>query len=105
MKKTQLQKFRMSGNNGGDYFHIEEIKDGRVFLEIGHCCVVSTKHIIPIELLTAVLTQVGIECAVTNEKDVCVEMAKKYCWIGNEKYQNELIAKIIDVCDDFGREL
>jgi hypothetical protein len=46
-----------TGNHGGDYLRISEIQPGLLDLEIGHQCVVMIKHAIPVEILTAVLSE------------------------------------------------
>jgi hypothetical protein len=45
----------LEGNNGGDYIQITPLPDGRIHLEIGHCCVKLVNHIVPVEFLTGVL--------------------------------------------------
>ena len=87
------QVFRMEGNKGGDYLYLEQISDNMLSIEVGNCCVTSIHHIIPIEFLTALLVEVGMEAAPDTHQDICIEMAKKYLRWDN-KYKQQLINKI-----------
>ena len=58
-----LGEVYIEGNKGGDYLRIAHIKDNMVRLEIGHCCVVTISHEIPVEILTSLL------CKATNYGD------------------------------------
>ena len=51
------RRISVQGNNDGDYLLIEERGDGMVALEVGHCCVVCISHLVPVELITAALTE------------------------------------------------
>ena len=51
----------LEGNNGADYIKIQELADGQLALEVGHCCVITLKHIIPVEWLSAVLSEAVID--------------------------------------------
>lgn len=50
-----MKRFYLEGNKGGDYLALEVQPDGRVFIEVGHCCVVYVRKIVPVEILTSVL--------------------------------------------------
>lgn len=52
---------RIEGNNGGDYLEISPASDNLVLLEVGHCCVVTIQHIVPVEFITAVLARAVLE--------------------------------------------
>ena len=54
-------RLHLEGNNGGDYLVIEPLPDGRIHLEVGHCCVVDIDHIVPVEFITSVLSAAVIE--------------------------------------------
>jgi hypothetical protein len=58
-KKWQdVKRFYSEANNGGNYLLIEEAEqDGWVHVEIGHCCTISVSKLLPIELITAVFTE------------------------------------------------
>ena len=56
-----MDKFYVEGNNGGDYLQLEHIRDNVVMLQIGHCCVVTVNHEVPIELITSALTNLFLE--------------------------------------------
>lgn len=49
---------RVEGNNGGDYFEITPVKEGRVLLRVGSCCVNVYEGIVPIEFLTSLVDNV-----------------------------------------------
>ena len=90
MKK---QKFIMEGNNGGDYIKLIQIDKDRLSLEIGNCCVIVFNHIIPVEFLTNVLTEVGMRTAKTVENDIAISLMEEYC--GHKPdYKNKLIKQI-----------
>lgn len=50
------QSIYVEGNNGGDYLKFAATRDGRLYLEVGHCCVVTVQKILPAEMLTSLLT-------------------------------------------------
>ena len=52
----------LEGNKGGDYFQLKHV-DGEdtVELEVGHCCVKSINHKVPVEFLTSALTEISLE--------------------------------------------
>ena len=50
-----------TGNKGGDILTIYDNCDGTVHLWSGHNCVVSIDRIIPVEFLTAMLSQVMLQ--------------------------------------------
>lgn len=52
-----LGEIYIEGNKGGDYLRIALIKDNIVQLEIGHCCIVTISHEIPVEILTSILSK------------------------------------------------
>jgi hypothetical protein len=33
----------LEGNNGADYIKIQELADGQLELEVGHCCVITLR--------------------------------------------------------------
>ena len=47
----------VSGNNGGDYLRIVDLGDDEVYLEVGHCCVVFHRKVVPVAVLTALLAE------------------------------------------------
>lgn len=51
-----VQPMVIEGNNGGDYINIQPVGDNLVRLEVGHCCVVSFSGIIPVEILTTMIS-------------------------------------------------
>ena len=57
----KIDRFHLEGNNGADYITIEPLPDGRIHLEVGHCCVKDIDHIVPVEFITSVLSAAVIE--------------------------------------------
>lgn len=55
-RHTPQPTIRIEGNNGGDYLEIKPLEGNLVRLEVGHCCVVTIEHIVPVEFITAMLT-------------------------------------------------
>lgn len=51
----------VEGNNGGDFLEIVPLDDNLIHLEIGHCCVKSIRAIVPVEFVTAILTNAVLE--------------------------------------------
>lgn len=51
----EKKEFRMEGDNGAEYLIIQETKPGRVFIEVGHSCVVYLRAEMPIEMITSAL--------------------------------------------------
>lgn len=51
-----MNEIYLTGNNDGDYIRIrqsERQKKGNLMeLEVGHCCVVIAKHLVPVEFLS-----------------------------------------------------
>ena len=60
-RQMNPNRFYIEGNNGGDYLVIEPLPDGRIHLEVGHCCVIGIDHIVPVEFITSVLSAAVIE--------------------------------------------
>lgn len=48
----------VDGNKGGDVLRIQDNCDGTVHLWSGHCCVVTIDKTVPVEFITAILSQV-----------------------------------------------
>lgn len=53
----QEKSMHIEGNNGGDFLEIEPLGDNMVRLEIGNCCVRTIVARVPVEFITATLTQ------------------------------------------------
>jgi hypothetical protein len=47
----------VEGNKGGDYLSIKPTGGNLLSLDVGHCCVVYTRAIVPVEILTALIGQ------------------------------------------------
>lgn len=50
-------KFFIEGNNGGDYLRLWLREDGRVNIEVAHCCVPYFCGVVPTEVLTSILAR------------------------------------------------
>lgn len=59
--KVDNPRISAEGNNGGDILEIELLGDNLIRLELGHCCIKTVNHIVPVEFVTAVLTQAIIQ--------------------------------------------
>jgi hypothetical protein len=53
-------KQRIEGNHGGDFLEIEPLGGNLIRLEVGHCCVQTIDAIVPIEFITAVLSEIAL---------------------------------------------
>lgn len=49
------------GNNGGDVLEIRRLSDGRLQLKVGHCRVWTIHCVLPVEILTALLSRAVME--------------------------------------------
>lgn len=54
----------IEGNNGGDYLELRPLPDGRVYMELGHCCVKLVSHTVPVEFITGVLGKLLVPLSV-----------------------------------------
>lgn len=61
---------RIEGNKGGDYLIIAEHKDNLVKMEIGHCCVVHGRLILPIEIITAILADLFTDLTLNSDQAI-----------------------------------
>lgn len=87
MKKRDPQNgYRDEGNNGGDYLVIEKLKDGMAYVEIGHSCVMTVSKVMPVEVLTSILSRVFF-----NGDPKVEDMIE---WGGS--YKKDLLSKIKD---------
>lgn len=50
-----------SGNKGGDILTIIDNCDGTVHLRSGHCCVMTIDKTVPVEFITATLSQIMLD--------------------------------------------
>ena len=55
-----MKDIHLEGNNGGDYIRItqtrEQEKNSCCTVEVGHCCVVTMDHQVPVEFVTSLFT-------------------------------------------------
>jgi len=72
----------MEGNGGADYIRLEQVSEDELILEVGACCVVTCRHKVPVEFLTQLLSQMGIE------------RGKEYINFDHEEFNAELLSKI-----------
>ena len=56
-----MKDIHLEGNNGGDYIRITQTKEQNEMsccsVEVGHCCVVTMNHQVPVEFITSLFTQ------------------------------------------------
>lgn len=87
MTEFHTKEFYAEGNNGGDNISIVLLDDDRVILKVGHCCVYTIDHIVPVEFLTAALTR-----AVDHEGGIA-GFIESIGW--NTYYTRRLIGKVV----------
>ena len=90
-----VQYFRMEGNNGADYIEIIQVSETEIELSVGHCCVNTFSHKVPIEFLTNVLTELGLELAPIISDNQAVAIMERYCKYTDRDSKDKLIAKIV----------
>jgi len=82
--KVRLDKLQVEGNGGGDYLNLEVVGDGLIKTTVGHCCVKTIDLVLPVEVITAILS----EWVIYNDGDI--EQGIADVWTGNktaaEKY-------------------
>jgi len=71
-------EFYMEGNKGGDYITIREITSSMMHIEIGHCCVVVLDKVVPVEVLTSVLSGVLLDAAPKTGDNVVEKLLYKW---------------------------
>lgn len=79
----------IEGNNGGDFVEIKKIEDGLIHLRIGHCCVMIIDKIVPVEFLTASLSEMILE------HDNINSIIDSFCW--DKKYKDKLKDKVKEI--------
>ena len=90
IREVYVDAITIQGNNGGDFVTIRKVKthengDNLIYIESGHCCVHSIKHIVPTELLSLIINNA---MAGKKPEDVINESN----W--NEKFKAYLIEEI-----------
>lgn len=80
---------QMEGNGGGDYLDLKVVSKykGCIHVKSGHCCVTTINKILPVEVLTAILS----EWLIAANDDV--EQGIRNAWKGNEAAAEKLIQK------------
>lgn len=51
----------VEGNNGGDFLEATVRPGGEIEIKVGHCCVVHRHVIVPVSILTFLLSRVDFE--------------------------------------------
>lgn len=80
-------KFYAEGNKGGEFLSLEKINQNNsnlVKLIVGHCCVPYVRHMVPIEIITSLLSQMDFD----NKED----LIEKLDW--DKDYAKELVNSI-----------
>jgi hypothetical protein len=80
---------QMEGNGGGDYLDLKIVsrEKGCIQVKSGHCCVTTINKILPVEVITAILS----EWLIAANDDV--EQGIRNVWQGNESAVEKLIQK------------
>jgi len=81
------QLFKSEGNKGGDFIEMRNLFDGRIALRVGHCCVMSIEKVVPVEFLTAVITDTLLK----NNMDV-LKVIDNFHW--SKEFNEELKSKV-----------
>ena len=79
--------FEVSGNNGGDVLRLRKLKDDTIFLYSGHCCVQSIGAIVPVEFLTAIISDVMLK----HDNDIYA-VIDSFGW--SKEFKDELKSKV-----------
>jgi len=75
------------GNNGGDILTIYDKQDGTLYIHSGHCCVTTMACIVPVEFLTALLSQIMFQ----NNNDINA-IIDSFNW--DSQFKNNLKTKV-----------
>ena len=59
-RKKMNDSFSMFGNNDGDNLTISKVRDGVLRLEVAHCCIPMVDLNVPVEFLTAYLSELSM---------------------------------------------
>ena len=82
----KIEFFSAEGNNGGDILEITKLDAGLLLLKLGHNCVFSINHIVPVEFITAILAKAVLDA------DGVENAMKTADW--PDGYLDKLVAKI-----------
>ncbi len=77
----------IEGNNGGDFIAITDLGDGRIILESGSSCVCTIDAIVPVEFITAILSE-----AIIKYDGNINAVIDSFGW--SQDFKNELKSKI-----------
>lgn len=91
--KTKSLSINVTGNKGGDILRIVDIEDGTIYLESGHNCIFSIKKVVPVEVLTAMISQVMLD----NDCDIN-KVIDSFNW--DDGFKKELKSKVRKVEDE-----
>lgn len=86
MSKTQLDKLQIEGNGGGDYLDLQIVDGGLIKVSVGHCCVRTIDAVLPVEVLTAIISNWLVEGANGD-----IEQGIKNVWAGNQSAAQKYI--------------
>lgn len=79
-------KISVQGNNGGDYLLLRKVSENSLFIEVGHCCVVTLQVIVPTEVITGLFSGLTEGCGFKEA------VAKFLPW--DEEFNEQIINKI-----------
>lgn len=90
-KKTNLSPidgiFEVSGNNGGDILRLRKLENDTIFLYSGHCCVTNITAIVPVEFITALISDVMLK----HDNDIYA-VIDSFGW--SKEFKDELKSKV-----------
>lgn len=92
MRRKQSERIYVEGNNGGDYLLMRPLGDNRVFLEIGSCCVVTIRHIVPIEFVTGALTEFILKAGRAYSQENMEDAFRKLGW--QNDFRDKLLSQV-----------
>lgn len=87
LKRKDVSSINVEGNNGGDILEIVDNKDGTIYLRSGHCCVISVDKIVPVEFLTAIISEVML-----NHNNNVNEVIDSFGW--SQEFKDSLKLKV-----------
>lgn len=92
-KQYQDSQIYLEGNKGGDYVLLQQSeqqkKNSVCFLEVGHCCIVYIKAVVPVEFITALFAEFE---AATVGKTLASRILSRLPW--EESFNEELANKV-----------
>ena len=102
-KDKNHEMIHLEGNNGGDYVTISQSKaQGKrscFFIEVGHCCVVTLRAVVPVEFLTSLLSKfmlMGSDGMGRSTDDKLSDFAREVFIDCSKDYTDDKLSKIVE---------